>query len=170
MGAYGFGATIPNQVSSFVRGRQPGRNKGINVGDNSAVNAVGSDVSVRSHSLFLRSFPLEQTRNTLFIGTPLEDIENLVGLAKSQGASSLLLLSDQAPVWRIDGVLAPPHSQERLHFSQLESLVNVLLTQSEKDAMEQNGSVEVEREIGCNAVRLHVFYASGSHNVVVYIS
>lgn len=108
-------------------------------------------------------------KSDLFTVSPTEDLVDLVSRAKTRSASSLLLLSNQPPVWRVDGQLDAPASEDRLHFSQLEKLIEELLTQSERDCMELNGAVEVERVLGEVPVRLHVFYATGSHNVVVYL-
>ena len=111
---------------------------------------------------------LENTK-PLFTDTPLADLQTLVQQARDLNASRLLLLAGKSPVCRIGDELSPPLSDERLHFSQTESLANALLDAPRLQELDQSGSIEIELTLENETYACSVFFGNGSHNFIVFL-
>lgn len=106
----------------------------------------------------------------LFSGDPIGDLSRLIQKAKDQEATRLLLLAGKQPVCRVKNKLSPPVSDERLHFSQTETLANALLTDDQKTDLDNAGAIEIVVELPGESYPCSVFYGNGSHNVIVFLS
>ena len=111
---------------------------------------------------------LEDTKS-LFTEQPVVDLAELIQRARDLKATRLLLLAGKAPVCRIGEQLSPPLTNERLHFSQTESLANAVLSETQKQELDKSGSIEFELSLESGTHQCSVFYGNGSHNIIVFL-
>ncbi len=111
---------------------------------------------------------LENTR-LLFIDDPLADLASLVSRAQDSQASRLLLLAGKHPVCRIGDQLSPPLTEDKLHFSQTESLARAVLSPAQEEELDKTGSIEIELVLGETHYECSVFFGNGSHNFIVFL-
>ena len=105
----------------------------------------------------------------LFSTNPLDDLSQLVSMARQMGARRLLVLAGKYPVCRVGRHLSEPLVEELVHFSQLEHLAAALLSPEDSARLDQDGAVEIWRTISGRDYAVNVFFGDGSHNVVVFL-
>ncbi len=98
--------------------------------------------------------------------TPFEEI---LELAASLGASRVLFLAGQPPVYRIGRALQPPLPEPPLHFLDTEAIASRLLEGRDGQVEQVDDNLEVPFVVRGVKGRATIFFAQGAHNVVFYL-
>ena len=98
--------------------------------------------------------------------TPFDQI---VALAASQGAGSVLFLVGRPPVFRVNGALQPPLPEPPLTFQDTEAMVGSLVDGARLTMLHTNDSFEMPFRVGGVEGTVTIFYGQGAHNLVFHI-
>lgn len=96
-------------------------------------------------------------------------LEEIVRRAGALGATRVLLLAGQKPVVRIGSELQPPMDNAVLTFQDTRAVAEQLLGPGQDAGLEHADSFDVPFEIAGIRGRATIFYAQGSHSVVLHL-
>ena len=97
------------------------------------------------------------------------ELENILRRASEIGAGSVLLLVGRPPVARIGRELQPPFDEKPLTFHETQAIAEAMIEDDHRNALLNEGSIEVPFSIAGVEGSATIFYGMGSHNIVFYL-
>lgn len=100
---------------------------------------------------------------------PRTPFGQILALAASQGAGSVLFLVGRPPVFRVNGALQPPLPEPPLSFHDTAAMVDSLVDGTRLTMLHTDDSIEMPFQIGGVEGTVTIFYGQGAHNLVFHI-